>query len=49
MISIWLLAIAWGACLASLFLIADMIRTDIVCRKAERTASRGGREKLTRR
>jgi hypothetical protein len=41
MINEWLLAIAWGAGLASLFLTADMIKTDIACRKAERVALRG--------
>ncbi len=36
----WLLAIAWGAALASLYLVADMIMTDFVCRRAERVALR---------
>jgi hypothetical protein len=35
-----LLIVAWGAGLASLFLVADMIMTDISCRRAERTADR---------
>jgi hypothetical protein len=52
MINEWLLVIAWGAGLASLFLIADMIKTDIVCRKAEHLASRrreSARNEFTRR
>jgi hypothetical protein len=36
----WMLAIAWGAALASLYLVADMITTDFVCRRAERVALR---------
>jgi hypothetical protein len=35
-----LLIVAWGAGLASLFLVADMIMTDISCRRAERNAAR---------
>jgi hypothetical protein len=37
-----LLIVAWGAGLASLFLVADMIMTDISCRRAERSAARQG-------
>lgn len=35
-----LLVVAWCAGLASLFLTADMIMTDISCRRAERMAAR---------
>jgi hypothetical protein len=34
MMSNWLLAIAWGSALASLYLIADMIMTDVASRRA---------------
>ncbi len=35
-----LLVIAWGAGLMSLFLVADMIATDLAQRRAERIATR---------
>ncbi len=47
MMSNWLLAIAWGSALASLYLIADMVMTDLACRRAERIADR--RQKFRRR
>jgi len=52
MMSNWLLAIAWGSTLASLYLIADMIVTDVAGRRAARIAVRqgsGGGERLRRR
>lgn len=39
MMNAWLMTIAWGAGLASLFLVADMIRTDLACRRAERATT----------
>jgi hypothetical protein len=39
MISAWALCItvvAWGSALAGLILVADMIRTDLRCRRVER-------------
>ena len=36
----WLLIVAWGAGLASLYLVADMVRVDIRCRRAERRSAR---------
>ena len=35
-----LLIVAWGAGIASLFLVADMIVADFSCRRAERITSR---------
>lgn len=35
-----LLIVAWGAGIASLFLVADMIVADFSCRRAERIAGR---------
>jgi hypothetical protein len=35
-----LLIVAWGAGLTSLFLVADMIASDLVNRRAERIAAR---------
>ncbi len=50
-----LLVIAWGAGLVSLFLVADMITTDLAHRRAERVAMRqlevpveAGRRRLPR-
>jgi hypothetical protein len=40
-----LLIVAWGAGLISLFLVADMIASDIVNRRAERVAARIERER----
>ena len=40
MMSAWLLVVAWGAGIASFLLVADMIRTDMTCRKAERVGAR---------
>ncbi len=34
----WLLAVAWGAGVAGLLLVADMIKTDLACRRLERVA-----------
>ncbi len=42
MMSNWLLAVAWGSALASLYLIADMIMTDLASRRAWRVATREG-------
>ncbi len=42
MISAWALCIttlAWGSALAGLVLVADMIKTDLRCRRAERAAA----------
>lgn len=44
-----LMIIAWGAGLASLFLVADMIKTDLTCRKADRAAAGEPRFALPRR
>jgi cell division protein FtsX len=42
----WLLLVAWGACVASLFLVADMIKSDIASRRHQRVAvSRERRER----
>jgi hypothetical protein len=40
-----LLIVAWGAGLMSLFLVADMIASDLVSRRAERVAARIERER----
>ncbi len=40
-----LLIVAWGAGLMSLFLVADMIASDLVNRRAERVAARVERER----
>lgn len=37
-----LLVVAWGAGLASLFLVADMIMTDIACRRSARRHDASG-------
>ena len=42
MISAWALCVtvlAWGSATAGLLLVADMINTDLRCRRAERAAS----------
>jgi len=52
MMSNWLLAVAWGSALASLYLIADMVMTDFACRRAERVHARrrtGLSERFSRR
>ena len=35
-----LMIVAWGSGIASLLLVADMIKTDMSCRKAERGTAR---------
>ena len=35
-----LMFVAWGAGVASFLLVADMIKTDLICRRAERVATR---------
>lgn len=40
MMTAWLMVVAWGAGIASLFLVADMIWTDVTCRRAERATTR---------
>lgn len=35
-----LMVVAWGAGIASFLLVADMIMTDMTCRRAERIAAR---------
>jgi len=40
MMSAWLLVVAWGAGIASFLLVADMIKTDMSCRRAERASAR---------
>jgi cell division protein FtsX len=41
----WLLFVAWGAGLASLFLVADMIKADITARRHQRIVVPRGRRK----
>jgi hypothetical protein len=40
MMDAWLMLIAWSAGLVSLLLVADMIKTDISSRRAERVPTR---------
>ncbi|MGH7091092.1 MAG: hypothetical protein ACREFQ_19515 [Stellaceae bacterium] len=39
MMNAWLMVVAWGAGVASVFLVADMIWTDLACRRAERATT----------
>lgn len=39
MMNAWLMVVAWGAGIASLLLVADMIKTDFACRRAERAVA----------
>lgn len=45
MMTAWLMTVAWGAGVASFLLVADMIRTDLACRRAERAGVRGPRRR----